>query len=76
VTRRDLIGWACKTDKGAAMRTPEPRDVGMVAFAVALLVVATPLRMLWMSDAADWWLPFAVWGAIVALGAVASARAA
>jgi hypothetical protein len=57
------------------MRTPEPRDVGMVAFAVALLTLATPLRMLWMADGARWWLPFAVWGAVVALGAIASRAA-
>jgi hypothetical protein len=58
------------------MRTPERRDAAMVVFAVALLTLATPLRMLWMSDLAEWWLPFAVWGAIVALGAISSIRAA
>jgi hypothetical protein len=58
------------------MRTPEPRDACLVAFAVALLALATPLRMLWMPDAAEWWLPFGVWGAIVALGGIASTRAA
>jgi hypothetical protein len=58
------------------MRTPEPRDIGVVAFAVALITLATPLRLLWLHDVAEWWVPFAVWGAIVVLGAVAAAREA
>ncbi len=56
------------------MRAPEGRDLGMLALAVALLALASPLRVLWLSDTTQWWLPFAIWGGVIALGAVAARR--
>jgi hypothetical protein len=56
------------------MRTPEARDIGMVVFAVAVLALATPLRVLWLRDAGAWWIPFAVWCGIIVLGSVAVLR--
>ncbi len=50
------------------------RDAGMLALAAGLLVLASPLRVLWLRDAGQWWLPFAIWGGVVALGALAARR--
>ncbi len=52
----------------------EARDAGMIVLAAGLLLLASPLRMLWQRDAAHWWLPFALWAGVIALGALAARR--
>lgn len=47
-------------------RQPErAADLVLAGFVVTVLVFATPLRGLWSKDVTLWWLPFAVWGAIL-----------
>ena len=46
-----------------------------LSFAVAVLVLASPLKLAWARPALGWMFPFLLWGVIIALGAVA-ARAA
>lgn len=47
---------------------------GLVAFGVALALLATPARLLWSHPALPWLAPFVAWGAVIALGAWAGAR--
>jgi hypothetical protein len=35
-------------------------------------VFVSPLRALWASDESPWWISFALWGALLALAAVAA----
>jgi hypothetical protein len=58
------------------MHLPESHDGAAVALAVGLVVLATPLRVLWLRDSSPWWLPFAVWAGVVALAAIAARREA
>ena len=44
-------------------------DLCLLAFGVALLLLATPLRQLWAVEGRPWFTPFLVWLAIIALGA-------
>jgi hypothetical protein len=43
----------------------------ILVLALALVVLASPLRALWMQDGAHWLLPFGVWAALIALGGFA-----
>lgn len=56
------------------MHLPENHDGASVALAVGVVILATPLRVLWLRDGSAWWLPFAVWAGVVALAAVAARR--
>ncbi|MBS2025586.1 MAG: hypothetical protein JST92_24575 [Deltaproteobacteria bacterium] len=47
------------------------KDLAVLALGCALVVLASPLRLLWMRDDSPWLLPFLVWGALIALGAFA-----
>ena len=42
-----------------------------VVSGVGIAALASPLRLLWCRPGQPWWLVFAIWGGIVALGAVA-----
>lgn len=47
------------------MATPPPgeraRDLSLLSFGIALLVFATPLRLIWAADGRPWYLPFVLW---------------
>lgn len=47
----------------------------LLAFGVATLLFASPLRRLWVDEGLGWTTPFLVWGGVVALTAWASRRA-
>lgn len=52
---------------------PSPARV-LVAFGVALAVLASPARLLWAHPTLPWFSPFVAWGAVILLGAWAGAR--
>jgi membrane protein implicated in regulation of membrane protease activity len=56
------------------MHAPESHDGAVLALVAGVVVLATPLRVLWLRDGSPWWLPFAVWAGIVALAAVVARR--
>jgi hypothetical protein len=45
--------------------TPPPgeraRDLSLLSFGVALLVFASPLRLIWAAEGRPWYLPFVLW---------------
>ena len=51
-----------------------PAALSLLVFAIATLLFGSPLRRLWLWEGSPWYLPFAVWLAIIALGAWAVRR--
>ncbi len=53
-----------------------PRDhapagqLGLAAFAFGVLLLVSPLRLLWAREGAPWWAPFVAWAALIALSAL------
>ena len=50
------------------------RDLSLLVFGIAVLVFATPLRLLWAQEGRPWYVPFVLW-LVVSLLAVWAARA-
>jgi hypothetical protein len=48
------------------------RELSLLAFGVAVLLLASPLRLLWARDGTHWAIPFGLWLAVVVLGALAA----
>lgn len=50
------------------MPTPPPGerslDLSLLVFGIALLVFASPLRLVWADTGRPWYLPFALWLAV------------
>jgi len=57
------------------LRRPRAIDGFMVLFGLALLAVASPLRLSWAREGRPWYTPFVLWLAIIALAALAALRA-
>lgn len=59
-----------------AVHRPETRskDLSALALGLALLLLASPLRLLWARDDSPWLLPFGLWAAVIFLGGLASRR--
>ena len=49
--------------------TLSSRTRSLLAIAFAVLLVASPLRMVWAHPSRSWLAPFVVWGALVLLAA-------
>lgn len=43
------------------------RTRALLASALALLLLASPVRLLWAHASRGWWVPFAVWGGVLLL---------
>jgi len=54
---------------------PSNIERSIVFFGIALLAVASPLRLVWARGDKPWYAPFLVWLALVALAALAARRA-
>jgi hypothetical protein len=50
------------------------RELSLLAFSVAMLLFASPLRLLWSRDGTHWLVPFFLWTSVVALAAFAAER--
>ena len=50
------------------------RELGLLAFAISMLLLASPLRMLWSRPETHWLVPFAIWLGIVLLAGLAVRR--
>ena len=50
------------------------RELSLLAFGIAVLLVASPLRLLWARDGTHWLVPFGLWLGVVLLGALAAHR--
>jgi hypothetical protein len=50
------------------------RELSLLAFSIAMLLLASPLRLLWARDGTHWLVPFVLWFAVVALAALAAFR--
>jgi|GEM_PF-2586614 len=83
VDRSGEIGhghWQTSLTLGTVRPVSNPReperaaDLVLLGFVTGVLVLATPLRGLWASPESPWWLPFAVWLAVIVVAAL-SARA-
>jgi hypothetical protein len=48
----------------------QDRDASWFVLALAILVLASPLRHLWAGDGCAWWLPLLVWLGIIVAGRV------
>ncbi len=44
-------------------------DLCLLAFGIALLLLASPIRQLWAVEGLPWPVPFLVWLAVIGLGA-------
>ncbi len=53
-------------------RPPEirAREYSLLVFSLALLVLVSPLRILWARDDSHWLLPFGIWFVVILLGAI------
>ncbi len=56
------------------MHNPESHDGAMLAAVIGGIALATPLRFFWMRDRSPWWMPFAVWIFVIAIGALAARK--
>lgn len=43
------------------------RTRALLASALALLLLTSPVRLLWAHPSRGWWMPFAVWGVVLVL---------
>jgi uncharacterized membrane protein len=48
------------------------RELSLLAFGVAVLLLASPLRLLWARDGTHWVVPFGLWLGVVLLGALSA----
>jgi uncharacterized membrane protein len=55
-------------------RETRARELSLLAFGIAVLLVASPLRLLWARDGTHWLVPFGLWLGVVLLGALAAHR--
>ena len=46
-------------------------NIVLVAFLIAVLLFASPFRMLWMSAGTPWYVAYLIWLAVIALTCVA-----
>ena len=49
--------------------TPSPRARAALVGTLAVLVLASPVRLLWAHTALGWLAPFVLWGAVLLLTA-------
>lgn len=60
------------------MRRPDDHqgegDHGLVLFLLAAGALLSPALQLWVAPGMPWWTLYAVWGAIIALAALAQRR--
>ncbi len=50
------------------------RELGVLAFAVSVLLLASPLRVLWARPDTHWLVPFGLWLGLVLLAGLAVRR--
>ena len=50
------------------------RELGLLVFFLSILLIASPLRLLWERETTHWLVPFGLWLGIVLLGALAAHR--
>ena len=50
------------------------RELALLVFFLSLLLIASPLRLLWARDGTHWLVPFGLWLGVVLLGALAAHR--
>jgi hypothetical protein len=75
VSLGDRLGRRRKEERVRGTDDPGGSDRGVLLFLLAAGALLSPALQLWVAPGMPWWTLYAVWGAIIALAALAQRRA-